>query len=479
MKNVLKELKKIYTKLFVSPYSIFLIGFIILSLCYLFRGFILHGQESYFYYRISSFILENNVPNYDFLSFGGRAFFYSIGSPLFLVLVNLVFRISLVNILVFIPFIFGFLSLILFYYILKHFKISKIILSFACYFLILSPPFLYSFTHFTSFTIPLFLNLLGFFLILKNKKFLNVLAFLIYLLLPFFGFIHIFFGLLLLLFYFYKFGKLKSFIPYLFIFLFAVYLNNQFINFGLDIINYNFYQLFFDFGGVFGLSIFLLFLVFFGLAKLWERKYSNLDYYLFFILTLFILILYLKYLIYFNLILCILGAYGLKYIYKMKWNSILIRNLTVLLLILGIIFSGVSFLSENFKLDPDEETYEVLVFLEKRTSPRNVILSHEKYGSYINSISKRKSFIDYNYAYAPRLELRLFYLNKIFYSRDLTRLLNIVNEFKVSHILITPEMKNGLVWSGDKEGLLHLLNINPTYFNLMYDKNGFEVWRVL
>ena len=116
--------------------------------------------------------------------------------------------------------------------------------------------------------------------------------------------------------------------------------------------------------------------------------------------------------------------------------------------------------------------------MNKRASPRNVILSHEKYGIYINAISKRKSFVDINHAYAPRLDLRLYYLDKIFHSRDLTMMLNTFNEFKITYILITPEMKNGLVWNTDNEGLLFLLKKNPDYFNLIYNQNGFEVWRI-
>lgn len=479
MKNVLEELRKVYIKLFANPYSIFLFGFIILILPYFFRGFILHGQESYFYFRISNFILENSIPNYDFLSFGGRAFLYSLGSPLFLVLFNLLFKIKLVGLLVFSPIIFGILSLFLYYNILKSFKINKNVLSFACYILILSPVFLYSFTHFTSFTIPLFLNLLGFFLILRKRKIFRYLSFLVYFILSFFGFINILFGLLLLFFYFYKLKKLKRFIPYSFLILFVIYLNNHFVGFGLDIISYKFYSLFSDFGGEFGLSIFLLFLAFFGLVGLWQKKYGNLNYYLFFILGIFFLILNIRYLIYFNLMLCILGAFGLRYIYKLKWNSLLIRNLTVVLLIGGIIFSGVSFLTENSKIDLSDEFYESMVFLGNRASPRDVILSHEKYGAYINAIPNRKNFIDFNYAHAPRLDLRLFYLNKIFYSRDLTNVLKSFREFKITLILITPEMKNGLVWNTDNEGLLYLLKNNPDYFRLTYHKNDFEIWRVL
>ena len=479
MKNALEGLRKAYISLFASPYAIFSVGLVILILPYFFRGFALHGQESYFFKRISEFILENNIPDYDFLSFGGRAFFYSMGAPLSLVIANLLFKINITNLLVFTPTIFGFLSLAFFYLILRNFNVKKNTLSFACYMLVLSPPFLYSLTHFTSFTIPLFLNLLGFYFIINEKKKINHIAVAVYFLLTFFDAVHILFGLLLSLFYFYKTKNLKRFIPYSFVLLFAMYLNNHFMKYGLDITNHRFYEYFFTFGGVYGLSIFLLFLSFFGLIWLWKRKYNNLIYYIFLISSLVILLLNIKYLVYFNMALCILGAYGLKYIYKFRWSSTIIRNLTVMLLIGGILFSGVSFLIENFKQDPSDELNDTLDYLEKKTSPRDVILTHEKYGMYINSISKRKNFVDFNKVYAPGSKLRFFYMEKVFHSRRLDELLNLVRNNRVSYILITPEMKNGLVWNKDNEGLLYVIKKNPDYFNLVYDKDGYEIWRIL
>src|SRR3989344_921473 len=478
MRNALQKLKKAYRKLFVKEHIILLIGFIALTLPYFFRGFSLHGQESYFYYRISNLILGENIPSYDFLSFGGRAFLYSIGSPLTLALIKLLSGISIETLLVFLPLIFGFLSLLLFYHILKYFKLRKNTLSFSCYLLILSPAFLYSFVHLTSFAIPLFLNLLGFYLVINKKKLYPYLAFLVYLMLSFFEFIHVLFGLLLIFFYFYKIKELKRFIPYSFIILLTLYLNNHFIKFGLDIINKKIYGYLFIFGGEYGLSIFLLFLAFFGLMYLWRRKYENIVYYLFFVINLFILVLNIKYLIYISLILSILAAHGLKYIYKLRWNSLLIRDITVIILLGGVISSGISFLAGNSHQDPNDKIYNALLLLREKTNPRDAVLSHEKYGIYINSIANRKNFVDVNKAYAPRAELRYYYLNKIFHSRDLTNTLKVFNEFRITHILITPEMKNGLVWNTKNEGLLYLLNKNPQYFKLIYNQGCIEVWEL-
>ena len=42
----------------------------------------------------------------------------------------------------------------------------------------------------------------------------------------------------------------------------------------------------------------------------------------------------------------------------------------------------------------------------------------------------------------------------------------------------TPEMKNGLVWNTNNEGLLYLISKNPNYFKLIYNENGIEIWGV-
>jgi len=479
MENASQGLKKIYTRLFANPYTIFFLTFLIILLPSLIRGFELHGQESYFYYRISNYIIDNEIPSYDFLSFGGRAFLYNIGSSISLVLLNILLGISINNLLIFIPMVLGFLSLFLFYLILKHFKITRNTSSFVCYLFLLSPAFIYSFTHFTLFTFPLFLNLLGFYFITREKKIFSYMAFFVYIMLSFFEFIHVFFGITAIFFNFWRKNELEKFVPYSIVILLIIYLNNHFIHFGISIMNYDAYKYFFIFGGEYGLSIFLVFLSFFGMFYLWREKYKNLFYYLFILLSIVMLIFSLNYMIYFTMILSILGAYGLKYLYKLKWDSIMIRNITAIILVVGVIFSGALSLINNSEIDPDEGLYNTLIFIKDNSNPRDVILSHEKYGVYINSISSRKNFLDANRDYAPRSKLRFYYLERLFNDKDLSNTLRIFNEFKISHILITFEMKNGLVWTSRNQGLLYLLDRNPEYFRLVYDEYGFEVWRIL
>ena len=51
------------------------------------------------------------------------------------------------------------------------------------------------------------------------------------------------------------------------------------------------------------------------------------------------------------------------------------------------------------------------------------------------------------------------------------------NEANVDYIFITNEMKHGLVWNYDDEGVLYLLP-NKDFFSLKYSENEYEIWKV-
>jgi len=480
METVLEDLRKQYTPLIVKPYFIFLISFLVLVISFLLRGFVFSGEEPHFFYRISEFIVSNGIPSYDYLSFGGRFFLYPLGTPILLFILNQLFKVSLTNLIVFIPLILGFLDLILVYLIFKKFKLSRGTLSAICYFLLLSPPLIYISNYLGYSTIPFFLNLLAFYFIVTQKSILRLVSFLIYLTLPFFGFIHVFFGMILLLFYFLKYEKLSKFFPFLAIVFVASVINLKFLTkFGFGAVSYPARDLIFAISGSYGFSIFLIFLFIFGISLIWKNgKYKNNFVYLFILINLLVLSLNFKYIVYANLILVVVAAYGLKNVYKMKWSSLLIKNLTIIILISGVIFSGFSFIHENSDISPTPQLKNALEFLNDKTNPRDVILSHQMYGVYINSIAKRKNFVDSNSAYAPQSDTRLYTLDKLFYSKSLDFALESFSEFKISYILITPEMKNGLVWSRNNEGLLYLLKNNPDVFKMIYNNEGVEIWRI-
>src|SRR3989344_3290915 len=371
METVLEESRKQYMQLIVKPYFIFIASFAVLAVSYLFRGFELSGQEPYFYLRLSYMILSNGIPSYDFLSFGGRAFLYPLGAPIILVILNYAFSLSIEKMIIFSPLVFGFASMVILYFILRKLKFSANVMSAVCYFVLLSPSFLYISNYFSHMTIPFFMNLAAFYFILSKKTFLRFLSLLIYLALPFFGFMHVFFGIIALFFYFKRFERISNFIPYIFVPIATFALNFRFItHFGFGVVSYEVENLISHISSFYGLSIFMI------------------------------------------------------------------------ILISGIIFSGFSFINENSEAVPDGQFIDALNFLNGKTFPREVILTHEDYGVYVNTISKRKNFIDFNHAYAPRISDRLLFMEKMFQSKDLGLILDLFNDFNIKYILIKPEMKS-------------------------------------
>jgi len=63
----------------------------------------------------------------------------------------------------------------------------------------------------------------------------------------------------------------------------------------------------------------------------------------------------------------------------------------------------------------------------------------------------------------------------MFYSRNLEKTKKLFNIYNISHVLIDPQMKSGLVWNSEEEGLLFLFRNNET-FKRVYSVSGIEVW---
>jgi len=476
MKTVSKKSKKKYTKLNVKSWHLFALCFVILIVPLILSGFTVKGHEPFLYERLADIVGDD----FDDLSYGGRGFAYNYGNPIVL---NILSFIPLNIILLILPILFGVLSLILFYNILRDLGVYYDVRIISSFILLISPPFLYAFTNFNYFTVPLFLVLLGFYLFIKDKVRFYVLSLFISFLLAFFGIFNSLIFLLILFLYCIKTKKLNIFLVFFVCNLFLL----AFLNY-LIIANYGFpdkidlgalllRNLVFDLGGGYGISLFLIFFLFFGFTKLWERKYKNSLYYLIFFLFIFLLFFSLKTMVYFNIFLCVLAALGFLKIWTRKWQSNLVRNLTLLFLIVGLIFSCVSFFTEFSNVGPSDDLKDSLSYLNSQGG--DVVLSHYNYGFWINSLAEKKNVVDGYFDYAPNVNERLSDVDHLFNTRSMDRVLEVIDTYEVDYILITKEMKEGLVWYRDSDGLLYLLKNNPKYFKKIYDKNEVEIWSLL
>ncbi len=435
------------------------------------------GEDPYFYIRVADTIKDDNI-EYDELSYSGRPFAYSPAQPLiFSYLKKVLPEQMIINI---IPIILGLISLYLFYLILKELKVEPNVNYLSLIILILSPPFIYIFSSYNTFTVITLIILLTFYLLIKK----NMVSYLLFFIIPFFGYQYSLLTLILALVYSIKEKNTKGFYIILLISLLSlliVYLPSL-SKYGLSesskfdkALKYK--SLFSDLGGEAGISIFMIFLSLFGLSYLWKSKYKHFFIYVTLILFIILIFYYPSFIIYLSFLLSFLAAVGMIYIIRSKWESETIRKLTMWILILGLIFSSYNFVREISLQEPSHELYLALNFLRGYDSSQNVVFSHYSYGIFINTIANKKNFMDTKFLYAPNLNKRYQDYMTLLYTRNADLAESIINKYEIKYIIITKKMKQGLVWNQEDEGLLFILNTGKSY-NKIYYNDEVEVWRI-
>ena len=219
-------------KLF-AEFKIVLLVLVFISiflLAQIMRGPFLIGDEAYSNLRTAENILEEKgIPDYDELSYGGRDVSYPIGYSFLLFLFSFLSGTGVILASKAVPFMLSIFNLILFYFILKTLKIDSRIRILSSLVLVISPPFLYLNSVSTNIGMILFLGLLGFLFLIKDKKIFSAIPFLLML---FFNIFLTYISLLLLFFYI---SKRKGYMKWFFLILLLVVAGTFFLygfNFG-------------------------------------------------------------------------------------------------------------------------------------------------------------------------------------------------------------------------------------------------------
>ena len=438
------------------------------------------GEDPYFYSRLSNMISNNLY--YDEMSYSGRQFTYTLGQPLIFLFFSKFLPESII--IKIIPLFFALISLLLLYLILKEFYVEPNVNYLSLIILIMSPPFIYIFSFYNKFTVITPLLLLTFYLFIKKNHTLNIISYILFFIIPYFGYQYSILALLFTLIYCIKEKDTKRFYIILLITslsLILAYLPNIIRNGFSESAKFDkalkYRSLFSDLGGDFGISIFIMFLSFFGLSYLWKSKYKYWQIYVILLLFIIAIFYFPTFIIYLNFILAFLSALGLIYLLRFKWESDVIRKLTMWLLIIGLVFSTITFINETSTQEPNQNLYDALIFLKGYGDSKEVVFSHYLYGSLINSIANKKNVMDDNFLYAPKLNERYLDSQTLFYTRNFNIAFNITDKYNVEYILVTKEMKKGLVWEQEDEGLLFLLKSVNIYKRIYYN-DEVEIWRI-
>jgi len=437
------------------------------------------GKEPFLLDRLSKDFLLQGKQAQDTLSFSGRPWSYPLGTVL--VAATLKKIASPFFVLLILPLLLGILTAGLFYASINHLHQNKKVAFIATILLVISPSFIYTFVFLKEFTIPLFLAMLAGHLLICRK---HLAAYLFLALMAGFGIEHFIIALVMLFLARTPEQKTKATIATLLILILGMVLYFPLLfQYGLpELFSFEqrnpLFNIFSDFGSRFGISIFLIFLAFFGLKEFWKEKYTHSRMYTALAILMLLTIIKASFIIYATFLLALLSALGMLYLFNARWESRTIKDLTIFILILGLLFSAISFLNNYENAQPSPELVESLQSLSQVSSPEEVILSHYSYGIWINSIASRKNVMDEKAFYAPQVNERFQDIEELFQSRNLERTQTLLKKYQIAYIYITPEMKQGRVWQSEEQGLLFVLKFSQDEFTRIYHQNGIEIWKV-
>jgi len=209
-----------------------------------------------------------------------------------------------------------------------------------------------------------------------------------------------------------------------------------------------------------------------GMFSSWQQKKK---YYPTYILVLVLVLLanYVSYFInaYANFFFAIFAGIGFIYVRNIQWRLSLLRDLTMLIIICGLLFSTISFMNRVSDFEPSNEQIESLNWLSTRYD--GTVLSNPKYGFIIENIADKKTLVN-----GLTGEKEAAIAEEIFSSYDLEKTVELLKENEIRYIWVTAEMEDGLTWDKKKAGLLFLFR-NTETFKKVYTSQDVEIWRVI
>ena len=441
------------------------------------------GENAYYHMRIAEYIKENiKIPKNDPLA--DRIYDYN---PFHLLLAAAGYFPGVEFAGKIIPLILGLSSMTFFYLILRELKIEEKKRFFICLILMLSPIFIYTFSTISQFSLITFLNLLGFFFFIKQKKIFITLSIITFASIPYFNFFNALVTLILLFsytistkaerkkFYAVSLGiTLRTLIYHFYIFYkFGLPQTPSFIK--TSIIQNSIS----DLGALIGFSFFTLVLALVGLIVTWKKKK---EFYYIYIISIILIVSSLYFgdytNIYLNFIIVIMAGFGFFFLTDRKWQIKAIRNASLLLIICGIAFSMVSYIIRFSEMHPYPEEAESLRWLQQNSEQGDVVLSHYSNGFWIEYYAGRKALLDPHFDYINDLEQKYADSKTIFNSRSLDITTKLLDANKIRYIWINKPMKEGLIWKEEDEGLLFLFSDREKFMQA-YSNGEAEIWEYL
>lgn len=224
-----------------------------------------------------------------------------------------------------------------------------------------------------------------------------------------------------------------------------------------NLMTLNINDMFYFFGADYGLTIILFLLTIIGL-QLNAREYFKET--LISVFVIFFTFIYKPARLLGFLMIVYFASTTIDYIVKKRWESKLIKQLTIILIICLIIFSTTTFIQDGLVKPPTKNQIQTLKFIaEDKASLQNKILVLPQEAEFTRYYSN-KNIIASEYSTNNKTDL----VKKLYLSRTYTWIKPVLQKEKVAFILIDSEVMNLL--KKPDEGLLFIMNHNDDFVKI-------------
>lgn len=369
------------------------------------------------------------------------------------------------------------------YLLLLKFKFSKSQRVLIIFILILSPAFIYLSNISSPIIATIALALISFYLMNSNSNINKIISLFMLFLIPIFSFISGLLILFILTLYILIVDRVKlKFLVLALIIMSSVYIYYLF-SLGLietmrssfsdtKLINY-----FSEFGADFGLSFFASVLSLFGLYKL--KTQNKMKFFLYILMFVIILLsfFYLDILVYFSIMIAILAGIGLSNLIKDRWESEIIRKLTIVMLVVGIIFSGISYINRSVEFEPDYFLLTSIDFMRNNLDSEDTVVAPYNLGHFIAYAGSRNVMDNY-FIYAPGLNNRYSDVDEFFLATDIESVNRFIKDYSIDYIMLDTNTYNTLFKGKVKNIYLPYYLDNDRRFKVVFENEGVKIWKV-
>ncbi|MDP3734765.1 MAG: hypothetical protein Q8R37_06045 [Nanoarchaeota archaeon] len=372
-----------------------------------------------------------------------------------------------------IPILMASCCLAMYLQIARQTHLSQLFSIFFFLFVIFSPAFIFTFATISAYSYFTFLTLAGFLLLTHSKKryhYCSIIPFILAAVIDIFSAFLI--GVLLMIYFYHYKQEQPKFVLLLMAIIVLVALLNIFVFQQVFILGPFHHQqriadLITDLGGRSGISFFVLFMAFIGVIA--ARK--NKKIYGAYLLTALLIPAYMystQVIFPVTIMTALFATVGFLTLFEKKWIFDSLRKLTLLLFIISVFFSSLSYMDRITLTGPSGEEREVLQWIQENTPPQAVVFSAPEKGDYIRYFSQRPAFVDLQKSNENLIKNDYDLIMMAVYPDELFPLLE---KNDISVIYITPEMKELLPAD---YGLLTILKNEK--FKLVHSRGDLEVW---